>query len=250
MLRFIAFVACVLAAFGWGLAAGAYDWFPYPQLRAAKIAVLGEEPRANSTYEMSDVPGISAERYETLATKARIVMAGDSITASGRWDELFPDASIINRGVPGDMVGGLLERADTILRAEPEKVFVMVGINDVAAGNTNAQILDRYGKLIEALQTGGAEVFVQAVITCRETQFNTCNGEMRAQIGNLNSALRDLAGARNAQFIDLDSAFSNEKGVLDRLSIDGIHPSSAGFEVWRRMIEPYVRTEQKAGDES
>ncbi|MEL6529904.1 MAG: GDSL-type esterase/lipase family protein [Pseudomonadota bacterium] len=240
MLRYAGLVALVLGAFGWGFSAGAYDLFPYPQARAAKAALFGAPERANNDYRLSDVPAISAERYSTLETKAQIVMAGDSITASGRWDELFPEASIINRGVPGDRVGGLLARVDDILKAQPAKVFVMIGINDVAARNTNGQILERYDALVDRLSEDGAQVFVQSVITCRDTQYNTCNEAMRTQVGELNAALAGMAESKSATFIDLDGRFSDENGVLERLSIDGIHPGSAGFEEWRAAIAPHL----------
>ncbi|MDJ0641204.1 MAG: GDSL-type esterase/lipase family protein [Erythrobacter sp.] len=243
MLRYAGLAALVLGAFGWGFSAGAYDLFPYPQARAAKAALFGSPDTANAEYMLSDVPAISAERYSALGTKAQIVMAGDSITASGRWNELFPEASIINRGVPGDRVGGLLARVDDILKAEPSKVFVMVGINDVAARNTNAQILERYEALVDRLSEGGAQVFVQSVITCRDTQYSPCDEAMRSQIGELNTALAELAESKGARFVDIDSRFSDANGVLESFSIDGIHPGSAGFEEWRAMIAPHVEGE-------
>ncbi len=245
MVRYAALAALVLGAFGWGFSAGAYDLFPYPQARAAKAALLGVPETANAEYRLSEIPTISAERYATLDTKADIVMAGDSITASGRWNELFPDASIINRGVPGDRVGGLLARAEDILRAEPSKVFVMIGINDVTARNTNAQILERYAALVDRLSEGGAKVVVQSVITCRETRFNRCDDTMREQVGRLNTELARMAEDKGATFIDLDRRFSDANGVLERFSMDGIHPGSAGFEEWRRMIAPLISEEAR-----
>ncbi len=243
MFRYAGLVALVLGAFGWGFSAGAYDLVPYPQARAAKAALLGAPEIANAEYRLSDVPTISAERYSALDTKAEIVMAGDSITASGRWHELFPEASIINRGVPGDRVGGMLARVDDILKAQPTKVFVMIGINDVAARNTNAQILERYEALVDRLSDGGTQVFIQSVITCRDTQYSPCDDAMRAQISELNAALAGLAESKNATFIDLDARFSDANGVLERYSIDGIHPGSAGFQEWRAMIAPHIKGE-------
>ncbi len=243
MFRYAGLVALVLGAFGWGFSAGAYDLFPYPQARAAKAAIFGAPELANTEYRLSDVPTISAERYSMLDTEAEIVMAGDSITASGRWDELFPEVSIINRGVPGDRVGGLLARVDDILKARPTKVFVMIGINDVAARNTNAQIIERYEALVDRLTEGGAQVFIQSVITCRDTQYSPCDDAMRGQVGELNAALEEMAESKGATFIDLDARFSDDQGVLERYSIDGIHPGSAGFEEWRAMIAPYIQGE-------
>ena len=240
MLRVTALAALLAIAFVWGFAAGAYDVFPYPQARAVKAALLGDEPVANAQYKMSKVPSVSAERYSLLETKAEIVMVGDSITASGRWDELFPEASIINRGVPGDIIGGLELRTDGILNAEPGKVFIMIGINDVAARNTNAQILSRYKRVVKELQSGGATVFVQAVIPCRDSPYGPCDETMRMQTKALNPMLQDLARELGAEYIAVDDALADDGGFMEKFSIDGIHPNAAGFAAWAKLIEPNV----------
>lgn len=243
MIRWIGLAALLIAAFGWGLAAGAYDVFPYPQLRAAKGAIFGAEAKRGNDYSMTEVPVISAERYETLKTRADIAMVGDSITASGRWDELFPGASIINRGVNGDVVGGVEKRAATILRAAPKTVFLMIGINDIVAGNTNAQIVERYRAALDNLGGDGATIYVQSVIPCRDFRLGPCNAKVRAQAFALNPQLEQLALEGGAQFIDLAAEMADEDGFLPQYSIDGVHPGSAGFEKWREIIAPHVEAE-------
>jgi len=237
MIRFATIAICLLAgfgaAFGWGYYSAAYQAFPDSLLRDVKTSL-------NSEYQMTPVPQISAERYTALTTKAEIVMAGDSITASGRWDELFPGASIINRGVPSDVIGGLELRTDAILRAEPEKVFIMIGINDVAARNSDAQIIERYRRVVDALQSRGAAVFIQSVINCRKSDLSSCDDRMRKQVFALNAALEQLADERGATFIDTDQAMADEQGFLPQYSIDGIHPSSAGFAKWTQVLAPYM----------
>ncbi|QUL37341.1 GDSL-type esterase/lipase family protein [Erythrobacter sp. JK5] len=248
MARWIGLAALVCAAFGWGLAAGAYDLFPYPQLRAAKQGVFGPEEPGARPYSMTEIPVISAERYAALETRAEIVMAGDSITASGRWDELFPEVSIVNRGVNGDLVGGLERRTDAILRAEPKAVFVMIGINDIAAGNTNAQIVERYRRIVDALKSGGAQVFVQSVLPCRDHPLGSCTRAMRDQAFALNRELESMAAQSEVGYIDLAASMADTNGFLARYSLDGVHPGSAGFAHWRGLLAPYIDEVQRDRD--
>lgn len=229
--------------FAWGYAAGAHGAFPYSILRDTKAALFPPASRTNVEYRLTRVPEISAEPYSALATRAEVVMVGDSITAGGRWDELFPEVSIINRGVPGDQVGGLELRTQSILGAEPERIFVMIGINDVAALNSNDQIMERFVRVSEALRSQGATLYIQSIIPCRISEFGSCTRQMQEQIRALNSRLGELAAVDGAIYLALDQVMADENGFLEEFSIDGVHPSSAGFAKWRDLIAAHVTQE-------
>ena len=49
-------------------------------------------------------------------SRAEIVLLGDSITASGKWKQLFPRAEIENQGVAGEGTAAVLARLDDVLR--------------------------------------------------------------------------------------------------------------------------------------
>ena len=60
-----------------------------------------------------------------------IVFVGDSLTEGARWDELFPDKPVINRGINADTVNGVLLRLDDIISGKPAKIFLLIGTNDL-----------------------------------------------------------------------------------------------------------------------
>jgi hypothetical protein len=63
-----------------------------------------------------------------------IIFLGDSITEKMDWQELFSSNNIINRGICSDTISGVINRLDSILQVKPSKVFLMIGINDMALG--------------------------------------------------------------------------------------------------------------------
>jgi len=60
-----------------------------------------------------------------------IVFLGDSITARFEWQEYFSDLTVTNRGIDSDVTEGVLNRLDTVENQHPEKIFLMIGINDI-----------------------------------------------------------------------------------------------------------------------
>ena len=63
-----------------------------------------------------------------------IVFLGNSITDGAEWTELFDNPNVINRGISGDITAGVLYRLDEVTRSKPEKIFLMIGVNDLARG--------------------------------------------------------------------------------------------------------------------
>ena len=60
-----------------------------------------------------------------------IVFLGDSITARFEWQEYFSDLTVTNRGIDSDVTEGVLNRLDTVENQHPQKIFLMIGINDI-----------------------------------------------------------------------------------------------------------------------
>src|SRR5262245_42410399 len=63
-----------------------------------------------------------------------IVFLGDSITELCHWSELLQNPSVLNRGIGGDTTQDILNRVDQIYRLRPQKLFLMIGVNDLIQG--------------------------------------------------------------------------------------------------------------------
>ena len=83
-----------------------------------------------------------------LDSPADVMMAGDSLIAAGRWDEIPPGISVHNRGIGGDTISGLLLRSDAIMAKSPRQIIVMIGINDLMAGSDTKDIARQYDAVV------------------------------------------------------------------------------------------------------
>ena len=69
-------------------------------------------------------PGRRAFYELTPVKKHNIVMLGNSLTERGLWGEYFQPAYVLNRGIGGDCVSGMIARLETILPA-PESAHAI-----------------------------------------------------------------------------------------------------------------------------
>ena len=94
-------------------------------------------------------------------------MLGDSLTDNGEWGELFPSVRIINRGISGQKTVEMLGRLDEIIIRKPKKVFILAGINDLAAGIVPGEVCDNIAMIVEKLQAYKIRPVVQSILYVR-----------------------------------------------------------------------------------
>ena len=197
-------------------------WYGYRvDLRDRVIGPMRE--RAASFYDEFEVaPG-------------EYVFLGDSITAGGLWQEMFPTVPAKGRGVGGDMTKDLLERLETFTRGQPKRLYIMIGTNDLGMGIERQQILANYRELLERVrrESPGTEVYVQSVLP-RAVEY-------RERIVELNADIESLALSSGAQFIDLYADFLGPDGSLrDDYSNDELHLNGSGYRRWQQELLPHV----------
>jgi lysophospholipase L1-like esterase len=166
-----------------------------------------------------------------------IIFLGDSITEFCNWSELFNQENILNRGISGDTLDGLLYRVDEIIQRKPKKVFLMIGINDLMKGKKVNKILENYTILINKIHTNLPEtiIYIQSVLPTKRKNVNNID------IKNINIGLKKIADKYSTNYIDLHSSFLSKKNDLsDSYSLDGLHLNGKGYQLWKKSITEHV----------
>jgi len=114
----------------------------------------------------------------TPDTKHEIIFLGNSITEGGNWQNLFPDKNVINRGISGDVTDGILFRLDEVTSSRPEKVFLMVGTNDLARGKSISYVTNNHRIIIEKIlkDSENTTLYLQSVLPVNPTVGNRFSG--------------------------------------------------------------------------
>jgi lysophospholipase L1-like esterase len=166
-----------------------------------------------------------------------IVFLGDSLTQRSSWNEMFNSNKIINRGIESDTTEGVLHRLDDITNAKPDKIFLMIGINDLRTDQKVSSIVKNYSKILNSIheQTPNTEVYIQSVLPV--------NNEIIGKVVNnddvlkLNDNLQKFAKEYNYKYIDLYSKVSTGNQLKSQLTVDGIHLKGEGYKIWKTSIE-------------
>lgn len=177
--------------------------------------------------------------FESLPLEdADVIFMGDSITARCEWQEFYPDRKVLNRGIDSDVTEGVLNRLDVVEVARPEKIFLMIGINDIRQKIPLTTTTGHYEQILLKLkeQLPDTEIYIQSVLPIGD---NT--GMSNEDVTALNEQLEKLALANNCTYIDLYSLFIDETGYLpDDYSLDGVHLTGKGYSLWIEEINPYI----------
>jgi lysophospholipase L1-like esterase len=186
---------------------------------------------------------IQKSHFEALPdTNNEIVFLGDSFTDFGRWSELFDRDGIKNRGIGGDRTDGVLGRLNEVLRATPDKIFLMIGYNDLSRGVPLENIVSNYRKILQLIrkQSPGTRVYVQSVLPVNDDHYRvrTTNED----ISRLNRHLKDLSVQYSAEYIDLFETFRDSSGQLSSefAGSDGLHVNGKGYQRWKSIIIDYL----------
>jgi lysophospholipase L1-like esterase len=180
--------------------------------------------------------------YETLPqSNSDIIFLGDSLTDLCKWEEVFQNNQIKNRGICGDTTDGVLNRLDNIVESRPQKIFIMIGINDLNRGRSLSDIVNNYKLIFESFkhQIPQTKIFIQSLLPINSQKFQ--RNKVNDKIIELNEQLQRFAKELSFQYIDLFSAFLDNNNELDeQYTTDGLHLNGKGYLVWKEVIEKDV----------
>ncbi len=108
------------------------------------------------------------EHFELLPnTPNSILFLGDSITDNAEWVELFGNnPRVKNRGIGGDDTDGVLGRLKEVTESQPNKIFIMIGTNDLAYGKSKEYVLKIYREILERIKSDSPTLKYSYKVCC------------------------------------------------------------------------------------
>ncbi|WP_193372314.1 family 20 glycosylhydrolase [Pedobacter arcticus] len=206
----------------------------------AQLALPSFSQTAFSTYYWQKL-----SHFETLPKKEhQTLFIGDSITDGGEWATIFGDTDILNMGISGDISAGVINRLPSLINRQPKKVFLLIGINDLARNVSvdslfkNISLITNYIKQ----ESPSTQIFVQSILPVNNS-FKTfaTHTNKTASILQVNTLLQSESKKLNYTFLDFYNDFCDKQGKLNaNFTNDGLHLKGAGYALWKHLLYPYV----------
>jgi lysophospholipase L1-like esterase len=227
-----------------------------PPAANSSITVAALPPSASPMKSPESRQQLTYQQWvEVLAKEARVVadkksdkltiLAGDSLSMWFPANLLPNDRTWLNQGISGETSSGLQKRLALFESTQPERIFVMIGINDLIRGASDQELINTYEQIILNLQQmhPRATIVVQSILPHGDDQMTADSRNQLLTIPNqrihgLNQKLALLAREAGVTFLDLYPLFADSEGWLrSELTTDGLHLSAQGYLVWRSAIQ-------------
>jgi lysophospholipase L1-like esterase len=178
-------------------------------------------------------------------TKGEIIFLGNSITDGGEWVELLNHRKAKNRGISGDVTEGVLFRLDEVTSSTPAKVFLLIGINDLARGVGQETVFENICKIVRTIRASSpkTKVFVQSILPVNN-EFETFRGHTSKtnEVLWINQQLRQWCKQEKVTYVDLFSSFvtPGTSRLNPNYTNDGLHLTGAGYLKWVEIVKPLL----------
>jgi lysophospholipase L1-like esterase len=142
-------------------------------------------------------------------------------------------------GLGGEGLAAIAPAAVGAARLKPEKMFVMVGTNDVILERMR-NFLEAYEKMISDIQRASPQtrIYVQSILPVNCVNFPRIQQTAdNANFTVANNALASLAARLGAVYVDVAGPLTDGQGNLNkRFTDDGVHLNTSGVFVWKDIL--------------
>lgn len=163
-----------------------------------------------------------------------VCFLGDSLTQRALWSEFLPELKVANRGIGSDTTEGVLGRLDTVVDGSPETVVLMIGVNDLAQGVPEDEIVGNISEIVSKLHEAlpSSQVVLMSVLPAASVD----DGTVKSLNTRYSEIISDLSWAT---FLDIHDLYLNADGVREDslYDADGVHLDGLGYIIWIEELE-------------
>lgn len=181
---------------------------------------------------------------------------GDSITEGIKLYEVMTNATVVAaRGINLDNVftddqirtaQGNSTVMGALEAAEPQKIYIMFGANGVG-WFTEQHFTDVYTKFVQAVkeQHPDSQIYLQSILPVTQEFDDSREDISNDKINRYNELVVEIAEEQKVHYLDVASAFKDEKGCLPEDSNgDGMHFGNKYYQKWFDYLKSHTAAEE------
>ena len=199
---------------------------------AADSASAVREPPPAEPGDYSDAAFIGDSRTEALKTYGLLKGATYYTYKGLKVDTVFTEPYI-------DEGGTKMTVMDAIARHQYERVYIMLGVNELGWVSTDI-FIDDYGKIIDELKKSqpDATIYVQSILPVSAKKSEQDSIYNNPRINEFNALIEQMAKDKGATYLRVNEAVMDESGSLPAdASTDGVHPNIDYCRKWTAYLD-------------
>jgi lysophospholipase L1-like esterase len=205
-------------------------------------AVQAPAPAAGAERFEDEISAMEAADAASPPPKGGIVFIGSS--SIGLWKTLaddFPGLPVVNRGFGGSQIREATHFAPRILLPlAPRLVVVYSGGNDISAGRTPAEVETDFREFVARVH----QTLPETRIAYISIAGNPARWAQVERVKDANARIQALTKTDpRLVFIDVFPHMLGPDGlpVPDIFVDDQLHMNAKGYEIWTKIVGPYLR---------
>lgn len=153
----------------------------------------------------------------------------------------FEGLPVLNRGFGGSRFPDAIQLFDKlVVRYRPRQVILYEGDNDIAAGATPVQVYDSFLQFEKLMR----KKLPKAELVFLSIKPSVARWALYSQMQEANTLIREYIEAhpKRLRFADVGKPMLGPNGQpRPELYVeDGLHMTPAGYEIWTRVVRPYL----------
>ncbi|MDH3890963.1 MAG: GDSL-type esterase/lipase family protein [candidate division Zixibacteria bacterium] len=177
------------------------------------------------------------------ADSSRIVFLGASITQRWDFEKFLPEFPLVNRGVGGQLVPGILARYKRdVLELDPKAVIIKFCSINVRPQMPNKVLEDGMTMLAQLAHSNDIVPIVSTIIPSGKPEARIGDFSVADSLSKFNDWVRAFAESNHYPIIDFAAAIGDENGLLPRdCSVDPVHLNDKGYQIVSDAARPVLR---------
>lgn len=189
----------------------------------------------------NDIQAFKKKDSLNAPAKGGILFVGSS--SFTKWTDLekvYKDYGAINRGFGGStLVDVNYYIKDVVFPYQARQIIIYCGENDIAAGASALETLNRFATLFTGIRNNQPNVPV-AYISMKQSPSRT---KFSSAVIHANALIKEfLTHYKATKFIDVDNKMHNKDGSLrpELFLPDMLHMKQPGYDIWIKEITPHL----------
>ena len=181
------------------------------------------------------------DRLQTPPENAVLFVGSSSFRLWENLRESFPQFHVINRGFGGSQLQDVNHYFDqVVLPYRPQTIVVYGGDNDLGDGATPEKVAEDYHHFAAMTHAQLPDAHILYI----SPKPSPSRWHLAANYRRTNALIQtQIAADERAQFVDVFTAMlgENSEPMADLFLEDELHMNEKGYEIWRRVLLPYLK---------